>query len=83
MNNADSLSPSSRTFYEHVRSKMAASIFLASMALMCLAYVAVYGGQSDSANSVRNVYVGYTDDSLEKSQIALAAGFGMCSVYIW
>ena len=76
MDALDNLSQFSRAFYEQTRGKMAVSMFLSSMALMCLAYVSIYGGMSDSANNVKNVYVGYHDDSMEKSQQALAAGFG-------
>jgi hypothetical protein len=76
MNSADSLTPASRTFYENTRVKMAASIFIASMGVTSLAYCSIYGGQSDSANQAANVYAGNNDDSMQKSQIALAGGFG-------
>lgn len=76
MNSADSLSPNSRKFFENTRAKMAASIFIASMGLMCLAYTSIYGGQSDSASNTANVYKSNTDDSVYKAQLSLAGGFG-------
>ena len=73
---ADSLSSSTRAFYEQTRWKMAASIFLASMGMMCLAYVSTYGGESNSANFTSKTFRHRTDDSLEQAQIALAGGYG-------
>lgn len=74
---ADALSTSSRAFYEQTRFKMAASIFLASMGMMSLAYVSTYGGESNSANFMAKVYKrDYNDDSREQSEIAKAGGYG-------
>lgn len=73
---ADSLSTTARSFYEQTRWKMAASIFLASMGMMCLAYVSTYGGESNSANFLRKTVDNRHDDNLEQSQVALAGGYG-------
>jgi hypothetical protein len=55
---------------------MFASIFAASMGLMCLGYVSVYGGQSDSASNTAQAMAGNHDDSLWSAQVALSGGFG-------
>ncbi len=74
---ADALSTSSRAFYEQTRFKMAASIFLASMAMMSLAYCSTYGGESNSANYMEKAYdKSDTDDNKRQAQIALTGGFG-------
>lgn len=73
---ADALSSTSRAFYEQTRFKMAASIFLGSMACMALAYCSTYGGESNSAHYMTNVYKSNTDDSREKSEESLAGGYG-------
>lgn len=70
---ADSLSATARAFYEQTRFKMVASIFLASMAMMALAYCSTYGGQSNSAASLRKAV---DDDKMEDSQQALVGGYG-------
>lgn len=73
---ADALSASSRAFYEQTRFKMAASIFLGSMACMALAYCSTYGGESNSANFMVKKYNDLSDDKLEQAQTALAGGYG-------
>ena len=73
---ADSLTGSSRAFYEQTRFKMAASIFLGSMACMTLAYCSSYGGESNSAAYLEKVYKDYHDDNLKQAQIALTGGYG-------
>lgn len=76
---ADTLSPPARAFYEQVRFKMAASIFLAGLSMVSLAYVSSYGGESNSANFMVNHYnniKALTDDELENSYAALAGGYG-------
>lgn len=73
---ADSLSTTARAFYEQTRWKMAASIFLASMSMMCLAYVSTYGGESNSANFLLKTVDNLPDDNIEQSYTALAGGFG-------
>jgi hypothetical protein len=76
---ADSLSGSTRMFYENVRGKMVASIFLAAMAMMSLAYVSSYGGASNSANFLKKFYHdrdNINDDEQENAQGALAGGYG-------
>lgn len=76
---ADNLSPASRVVYENTRKKMAASIFFASMGMISLGFCSAFGGQSDSANYLKNNYSkAVTDDSLPKSQISLAGGYGTC-----
>jgi len=80
---ADALSTSSRAFYEQTRFKMAASIFLASMSMMCLAYVSTYGGESNSANFMAKVYNrDYNDDSREQSEVAKAGGYGNLYLFV-
>lgn len=74
---ADNLSPASRVVYENTRKKMAASIFFASMGMISLGFCSAFGGQSDSANYLKNNYSkAVNDDSLPKSQISLAGGYG-------
>jgi hypothetical protein len=73
---ADALTPTARAFYEQTRFKMAASIFLASMSMMCLAYVSSYGGESNSANFIKKTVDNLGDDNLEQAQVALAGGYG-------
>jgi hypothetical protein len=76
MSSADSLSPASRVLFENTRKKMFASIFAASMGLMCLGYVSVYGGQSDSASNTAQAMAGNHDDSQWAAQVSLSGGFG-------
>lgn len=76
MSSADSLTTSARVFYEQTRFKMVVSIFLGSMAMMSLAYVSSYGGESNSANFLKNKYDNLDDDHLERAQEALAGGYG-------
>lgn len=70
---ADTLSPKSRKFYERTRTKMAVSIFLGSMAMLCLAYCSAYGGQSDNANYYKKHSNNDTDEAAFQS---LVGGFG-------
>mmetsp|Transcript_58637 Transcript_58637/g.103095 ORF Transcript_58637/g.103095 Transcript_58637/m.103095 type:complete len:143 (-) Transcript_58637:259-687(-) len=76
---ADALSTSSRAFYEQTRFKMAASIFLASMSMMSLAYVSTYGGESNAANFQSKRFNSNTDDENFNAQIALSGGYGFGS----
>jgi hypothetical protein len=75
---ADSLTGTSRAFYEQTRMKMVASLFLGSMACFGLAYCSSYGGISDSAgyNVQRYSDKIKNDDLLEQSEQALAGGYG-------
>ena len=73
---ADALTPTSRAFYEQTRFKMAASIFLASLSMCALGYCSSFGGESNSANYLVDVYKSDVDDSREKSYEALAGGYG-------
>ena len=76
---ADALSTTGRAFYEQTRWKMAASIFCASMGMMCLAYVSTYGGESNAANFMKDSAMSKiaNDDNYKQSQVALAGGYGM------
>jgi hypothetical protein len=75
---ADSLTGTSRAFYEQTRMKMVASLFLGSMACLGLAYCSSYGGISNSAgyNVKRYSDTIKDDDLLEQSEQALAGGYG-------
>jgi hypothetical protein len=73
---ADALSATSRAFYEQTRFKMAASIFLTAMAMMALAYVSSYGGESNSANFLMDLYDNLDDDNRYQAQLALSGGYG-------
>jgi hypothetical protein len=55
---------------------MAASIFLASMSMMSLAYCSSYGGESNSANNMQKVYDNLDDDHRESAEVALSGGYG-------
>eukprot|EP00428_Durinskia_dybowskii_P074694 CAMPEP_0170392064 /NCGR_PEP_ID=MMETSP0117_2-20130122/19994_1 /TAXON_ID=400756 /ORGANISM="Durinskia baltica, Strain CSIRO CS-38" /LENGTH=119 /DNA_ID=CAMNT_0010648179 /DNA_START=104 /DNA_END=463 /DNA_ORIENTATION=- len=58
---------------------MAASIFLASLSMVCLAFVSSYGGESNSANFMVNFYDNrdaVNDDEQQNSYAALAGGYG-------
>jgi hypothetical protein len=46
------------------------------MGLMCLGYVSVYGGQSDSASNTAQAMAGNHDDSQWAAQVSLSGGFG-------
>lgn len=76
--NADSLSHTTRSFYERVRWKMAASIFLAAMGMFCLAYVSTFGGMSNAADYMRKYLHNQplNDDEQEAAQQALTGGYG-------
>lgn len=75
---ADALSTTGRAFYEQTRYKMMASIFCASMGMMCLAYVSTYGGESNSANFMKDSAMAKlgNDDNYKQAQVALAGGYG-------
>lgn len=73
---ADALSQSSRSFYERTRFKMAASIFLAAMGMMALAYVSTFGGMSNAATYMMDVYDNNADDEQYQAQLALSGGYG-------
>jgi hypothetical protein len=60
---------------------MFASIFAASMGLMCLGYVSVYGGQSDSASNTAQAMAGNHDDSQWAAQVSLSGGFGESGLF--
>ncbi len=69
---ADTLTTTSRNFYEHTKSKMAVSLFLASMAMMALGFSAAFGGQADNANWIRKNSSG----DAEKAAQSLVGGYG-------
>lgn len=69
---ADTLTTTSRNFYEHTKSKMGVSLFLASMAMMALGFSAAFGGQADNANWIRKNSTG----DAEKAAQSLVGGFG-------
>ena len=69
---ADTLTTTSRNFYEHTKSKMSVSLFLASMAMMALGFSAAFGGQADNANWIRKNSSG----DAEKAAQSLVGGYG-------
>ena len=73
---ADTLTATSRAFYEQTKVKVAVSIFLSAMAMMSLAYVSTYGGESNSAAFLRKTVDNLADDYRYEAQNALAGGYG-------
>jgi hypothetical protein len=76
---ADSLSPSSRNFYERVKSKMVMSIFTGALGLLFLGFCATTGGQSQA-----NADLGdkdNLDDHTADSYDALTTGYGFASFF--
>lgn len=74
---ADSLTPTSRSFYERIRLKAALSFFLGSISLVALAYCTVYGGLAQASGLQAKYYRDNTNDDTQKTaEDALTAGYG-------
>jgi hypothetical protein len=54
MENLDSLTVTSRTFYERAKLKVAASMFFGAMCLMLLGFASSSGGESNSFNLLKD-----------------------------
>lgn len=77
----DSLTASSRSFYERSKGKVALSIVVAAGGLMVLGFCSVAGGQSASESQLKEL--AGDDDHIQYSQQALVSGFGFAAfVYI-
>ena len=80
MSSPDSLSVTSRAFYERGKAKVAASIFLAAGALMLLGFSSTAGGIS---NSSQLTYDAADDDKTQSYMEPLMAGYGFaCFLYL-
>jgi hypothetical protein len=73
---ADTLTQTSRAFYERAKAKLAASIILGSGALMLLGFCSEDGGLSRSNEIFADQQ---NDDELEEAYSALSAGYGFAS----
>jgi hypothetical protein len=69
---ADTLTATSRNFYERTKSKLALSIITGACAMLLLGFCAASGGQSSAANSLMNTTTGDAKDA----QQSLAGGYG-------
>lgn len=77
----DSLTASSRSFYERSKGKVALSIVVAAGGLMVLGFCSVAGGQSASESQLKELAV--DDDHTQYSYQALVSGYGFAAfVYI-
>ena len=74
MSSADTLTATSRAFYERSKAKVVISIFAAAGGMMLLGFCSSTGGQSSAANT-RADPSNITDDE-ESAQLALAGGYG-------
>jgi hypothetical protein len=73
---ADTLTLTSRAFYERAKAKLAASIILGSGALMLLGFCSEDSGLSKS----NNIYAdNQKDDEFETAYSALASGYGFAA----
>jgi hypothetical protein len=73
---ADTLTQTSRAFYERAKAKLAASIILGAGSLMLLGFCSENGGLSRS----NAIYADNSkDDEIEEAYSALASGFGFAS----
>lgn len=69
---ADTLTASSRQFFERTKGKLAASIFAAAIGLMFLGFCSVTGGQSQAAaDNAKNA-----SGDLKDSYQAMQSGYG-------
>lgn len=77
----DSLTASSRSFYERSKGKVALSIVVAAGGLMVLGFCSVAGGESASESQLKELAV--DDDHTQYSYQALVSGYGFAAfVYI-
>ena len=80
---ADSLTVSSRGFYERAKIKVGASIFLASFGLMLLGFCSSSGGESASNQQLYSQSGDSITTYQKRSYQALISGYGFASfVYI-
>eukprot|EP01038_Epipyxis_sp_PR26KG_P009900 gene9900-13320_t len=78
---ADSLTVTSRAFFERTKAKLAFSIFIAASGLMLLGFCSASGGLSASNNNILQGTI--NDDNTKKSLQAMAGGYGFaCFVYL-
>eukprot|EP01038_Epipyxis_sp_PR26KG_P007678 gene7678-10448_t len=78
---ADTLTVTSRTFFERTKVKLVLSIVASAAALMLLGFCSTSGGLSAAQNNL--LQKTYGDDHLQNSVAALAGGYGFASfVYI-
>jgi len=71
----DTLTTTSRAFFERAKLKLAASIVIAGTGLMVLGFTSAAAGQSASANDMSDA----KDDNVKSSEKALAGGFGFAA----
>ena len=77
----DSLTASSRSFYERSKAKLALSIVIAAGGLMVLGFCSVAGGNSASNSQLKEL--ASNDDRMQYSFQALVSGYGFAAfVYI-
>ncbi len=70
---SDTLTVTSRAFYERSKAKVAISIIVAASGLMLLGFCAVAGGNAASNNELKSLA---NDDHNKASYVALAGGYG-------
>jgi hypothetical protein len=77
----DSLTASSRSFYERSKAKLALSVVIAAGGLMILGFCSIAGGESASNSQLKELYP--DDDHIQYSFQALVSGYGFAAfVYI-
>lgn len=82
---ADTLTASSRNFYERTKAKVAWSIVVAAGSLTLLGIASASGGLANSASYKEKSFsdANLNDDELESSQQALKSGYGFgCFVFL-
>uniref|UniRef100_A0A7S0SSU5 Uncharacterized protein n=1 Tax=Chromulina nebulosa TaxID=96789 RepID=A0A7S0SSU5_9STRA len=78
---SDTLTISSRAFYERTKIKMVASILVAALGLMLLGFASTAGGNAQSNNLLQQRTI--TDDNVKQSFQALTGGYGFATfVYL-
>ena len=69
---ADDMNPAERSFYENTKMKYGYSMFLASIALVSLAFCAVYAGLADAARIYSDRSSGFVRDTY----VSQSTGYG-------
>jgi hypothetical protein len=74
---ADTLTVTSRTFYERTKTKVAISIITSAAGLMALAFCSSTGGLAASNGDLAKSYTGDAKDAVE----ALQSGYGRLFIF--
>ncbi len=73
---SDTLTVTSRAFYERSKAKVAISIIVGASSLMLLGFCSVAGGRSEAAGKYIDALPNYNDDNVKNAFQSLEAGYG-------